>query len=1178
MTCEQAEILLAELLTGEIGPEDRRAIERHLLECAGCRGDFDRARAGMRADWPETPVPAPLVASTRALFDRPPAIVRFLRAGTAAAAALLVILFVAASSPRKPVAPPVRPAPVLASIQEGAVGALFAKDEDGRPVGDLGLKSHVVSVEILDGIAKTTVEENFENHTDRRLEGTFHFPLPPDASISRLALEVNGKMEEGTCLERERAREVFESIVRKMQDPALLEWMPGGMFKCRVFPIEPRATKRVLIAYTQALPFFRGRMTYVYPLASEKTRTHPPGEVRIDVRARVSGRLDRIESPSHRIDVQRRDEREAAMSFRAESYRPENDFVVTMEMTDDEVRVVPHKTDGEDGSFALFLTPRGAGVRKPQRYAFVLDVSASVSAPELEVAKRLVRAMMERRIEGDRFEILAHHIDVERSGDVDVRAANDFMDRLKPVGGSDVQKALLAVDADEIVYIGEGTPTMGETELPKILDAVKGRRIRTVAVGSDANVALLERLGGHQRINPNDDVARRVVEIAETLGSPVLSDLKIDGGDALYDVVGLRDLFYGERLVLAGRYRGPAAKLVITARDYRREVEVSLPAKEEGNSYVRRLWAQRKVADLLARGGPKEEVIALGVKHQIMTPHTSFLVLESEQMWKDYQLKREIPRQDKVLGRSEAEERLDSAAKLYREGKAAEATATFEEAFQLKPSSDQVYAFMKRTGEDLVAQLMNHPERKIQDTGRRLFELAKPGERLIQTVPLRNADSGELAKRLEELVRGGDPATGPYDPNPMRLTQPDFFKPWLKFKQTIIDETSGEVGPGFTTNESARLESYDLRAQTFHALQKGDPLTEFWLGDVGGLYPGGDLSGEWGNHFRMFGSGRERALAAPTAGGQAPLSGATFDLTRDIPVIGGMPSSRAGRFEDRRQKLESDVQVFARQQEVQLAQIQELMVRAEDHRSKLAKSLNEKDSKQLADRLARDFSELEEKYVGMAREKKYLEEKLNHLNQVGVKADIAPKKLLEGKVVAVANEIGLVVISIGKDSGAVEGDEFTVYRGGDFVARIVIDRADARWAAGKVVLKKTDPRVADDASNHIFVKRGGEGVAPASAGTVADAAGDGVLVRAPGLPPGRVVAISRDSKFVALVQMVDPERGRVWMAVGRVLPGDRAEVVNDVRGYLAALPEAVRVELGSRVGLDSIRAKMRIAR
>jgi hypothetical protein len=176
-------------------------------------------------------------------------------------------------------------------------------------------------------------------------------------------------------------------------------------------------------------------------------------------------------------------------------------------------------------------------------------------------------------------------------------------------------------------------------------------------------------------------------------------------------------------------------------------------------------------------------------------------------------------------------------------------------------------------------------------------------------------------------------------------------------------------------------------------------------------------------------------------------------------------------------KTEADMQVFVRQLEVQLAQIQELTTKIEEHRGKLARALNEKTlavaelqyARQAAEKMSQDLAELEGKHVEMARDKKHLEEKINHLNQLGVKTDIAPKKPLEGKVTAVANEIGLVVISIGKDDGVMEGDEFTVYRGGDFVAKVQIDRADRRWSAGKVVLKKTDPRVADDVSNHIYV-------------------------------------------------------------------------------------------------------------
>ena len=176
-------------------------------------------------------------------------------------------------------------------------------------------------------------------------------------------------------------------------------------------------------------------------------------------------------------------------------------------------------------------------------------------------------------------------------------------------------------------------------------------------------------------------------------------------------------------------------------------------------------------------------------------------------------------------------------------------------------------------------------------------------------------------------------------------------------------------------------------------------------------------------------------------------------------------------------KVQADQEVFVRQLEVQLAQIQELDKKVADSQAKLARALAVKNlavadvqyARQLAERLQTDLAALEDKHVGLARDKRHLEEKINHLNELGVRTDIVPKRPMEGKVTAVAPEIGLVVFSIGKDDGVLEGDEFTVYRGGNFVAKIVVDRADRKWAAGKVVLKKTNPRVADDVSNHIFV-------------------------------------------------------------------------------------------------------------
>src|SRR5262249_22460033 len=145
-----------------------------------------------------------------------------------------------------------------------AGGALVVNDPSGQ-AAQLSLRKYHADVHVEDGFARTTIDQTYFNHTGARLEGTFHFPLPADASLSRLAMYVNGQLMEGGMAERDFARQTFDSIVRRMQDPALLEWVDGSTFKMRVFPLEPRQEKRIVLSYTQRLPAQYGRTSYRFP-------------------------------------------------------------------------------------------------------------------------------------------------------------------------------------------------------------------------------------------------------------------------------------------------------------------------------------------------------------------------------------------------------------------------------------------------------------------------------------------------------------------------------------------------------------------------------------------------------------------------------------------------------------------------------------------------------------------------------------------------------------------------------------------------------------------------------------------------------------------------------------------------------------------------------------------------
>src|SRR5262249_44989214 len=126
-------------------------------------------------------------------------------------------------------------------------------------------------------------------HNPWRLEGTFYFPLPPDASLSRLAMYVDGQLMEGGMAERDYARRVYEQIVYSQRDPALLEWVDGSTFKMRVFPLEGRQEKRIILSYTQRLPTAEGRMRYRFPAGHNLALVR---EWSLHVRVKNGARLD----------------------------------------------------------------------------------------------------------------------------------------------------------------------------------------------------------------------------------------------------------------------------------------------------------------------------------------------------------------------------------------------------------------------------------------------------------------------------------------------------------------------------------------------------------------------------------------------------------------------------------------------------------------------------------------------------------------------------------------------------------------------------------------------------------------------------------------------------------------------------------------------------------------------
>jgi Ca-activated chloride channel family protein len=266
-------------------------------------------------------------------------------------------------------------------------GFIIPHPRPGERILPLSVKYHHVNVEIVNQVAKTSIDQVFINNHNREIEGTFIFPLPKKAAISEFAMYIGDKRVEGEILDRDKARKIYEDIVRKLKDPALLEYVGRNMFRARVYPIPAGGEKRIRLSYTEILEAEAALVRYIYPLNTEKFSFAPLKEVAISVDINSDLSLSTIYSSTHRVSVRKQGKGRARVSYEGKNIKPEKDFVLYYSLTSDEIGLSLMNWEGaENNYFMLLASP--AYVSKGERIlnknlVFVLDSSGSMSGKKI---------------------------------------------------------------------------------------------------------------------------------------------------------------------------------------------------------------------------------------------------------------------------------------------------------------------------------------------------------------------------------------------------------------------------------------------------------------------------------------------------------------------------------------------------------------------------------------------------------------------------------------------------------------------------------------------------------------------------------------------------------------------------------------------------------------------------
>ena len=564
--------------------------------------------------------------------------------------------------------------------------------------GAVKLAAHRVRVRIAGAMARTEIDEVFENSSDDVLEGIYRFPIPADAKIERLALEVDGKLEEGAFVDRDRAAAIWRGAIVNAapqmrpqikddivwvpgpwRDPALLEWQRGGRFELKIFPIPKRGQRRIVLAYTEAVRPVGGVRHYSYPLPVDPGGTTKIRHFDVDVEVRGQDPKFAVRTLGYPLSASDRDGARA-FSFSADDFTANGDLSVEWALPDRQSELSAFGYRAGDERYALItLRPKLPRATVDQAHAtvIVVDTSRSMFGEGLERAKRLAVRLGRELDPAGPVTLLGCDSTCRdmpggflTPGPQTAQAIEHFLSAIPAEGASDPTQAIAtakrALEAaprnfvQDIVFIGDGTPTVGPirsaTVTSAVRDALAGSqaRITAVAVGSASDLdtlGALARAGGGLVLPyvPGQTLNQATLGVLSASYGSALRDVEVVLPDSMQAIAPqkLDTILAGGEALISARMTADAVdgKLIVRGKlgdaPFEQRYDLHVTASDSpGNAFVPRMYAAARIADLERNGGAeaKKESLTLSTQFSVASRYSSLLVLESEAMFRAFGL------------------------------------------------------------------------------------------------------------------------------------------------------------------------------------------------------------------------------------------------------------------------------------------------------------------------------------------------------------------------------------------------------------------------------------------------------------------------------------------------------------------------------------------------------------
>ena len=563
-------------------------------------------------------------------------------------------------------------------------------------------------VDVVDGSMVSRYRFHLSNPSTQRqgpgAEGRIVFPVPTGSSVTDLVLSGGPETLEGKLLDAEDAARIYEDIVRRLIDPALLRSLEDDLYEVRAFPVPAGEQRQV--SFTVTTPLLAEGDQAVVEVPWSRMSPRPAGAsvfVDVDVPWEVRSAL----APGFDIDTERADAGELGVSWESNAeWTPDSNFRLYLGGGEGliDTRLLAHRDTADDGYFSLLFAPvveLDASI--PRDVVLVLDRSGSMEGDKMAQAIDAAEYVLEHIGSDDRFAVVDFSRYVRTFSD-ELRPASDVADGVDYVNGlgagghtniaGALERGLAYLDGERpgtVIFLTDGLATVGIESAEGILDVAEQTapdrtQIFSFGVGYDVDTVMLDSLadafvGTSHYVTPEERIDTEVMTLFEQVSTPVLTDVQIEiDGVPTYDLApaAITGIFAGNQALQTGRYEGSGdATVVVTGNSAlgpeRFVYEVAFPERDDSDPTVAQMWAQRRVADLItelriegSRDSLIEEIVEIANGFGIVTPYTSYLAEEPELAFRDDNFAQEAVAADAAAAPASGRKAVAGASSVER--------------------------------------------------------------------------------------------------------------------------------------------------------------------------------------------------------------------------------------------------------------------------------------------------------------------------------------------------------------------------------------------------------------------------------------------------------------------------------------------------------------------------------